>query len=459
MATRLNPWDLSTYVQQQRRADILANPTETLKIECKSWLDLTDQHHKAKLAKEAIALANSGGGVIVFGIHEDDTQAKHFNCVGRPNAMNRYTTDAIDSAINQYAEPSLDFKLQFENHPETGNEHAFVEITGGMQQPVFAKKQFDGVIRKLACYIRKPGPKSEEPHTAQEWSELLQSCVLAKRDSLLDGIRTIIDGRPVDTTPTKSDGDMLREFMAASKARWQERLKEVDEDDVARLQHGYWTFAFSIVGAPPCPSLNDLRREMDQARPYHLRHFLFEESTRHGAEPYPFHNSVEAWTGNPIGNGYRMPYSCSFWRATLRREFYHLQGFIEDSGFGQAEPGTRLEHDKSIRLHAMMLSLAARIARTVGTEAEIVICSELTGLKARYLAGSQNWWTTPETGRRCTMDIVPLAPKRLSLQQIDETLVEVLYDFLFPLYYMFKFYELERGWVEAAVESVKKDGW
>ena len=98
MAKRVYPWDLSN-LAQDLRADILANPKETPRIECKRWLDLNDSRHKAVIAKAAIALANSGGGVIVFGVVEDETQAKHFNCVPRPDGMKRYTADAVASAI------------------------------------------------------------------------------------------------------------------------------------------------------------------------------------------------------------------------------------------------------------------------------------------------------------------------------------------------------------------------
>ena len=450
-------------IQQQRRLDILANPTETPKIECKSWLDLSVQHDKAVLAKAAIALANSGGGAIVFGIVEDETQAKHFKCVPKPDTIKRYTTDAIASAINQYAEPTLDFRLEFENHPESRNEHAFVEFSGGIQQPVIAKKQFDGVIRKLACYIRKPGPKSEEPSTAQEWRDLLRQCVVADRDSLLGSIRTIIDGRPMDTTPTKSEEEKIREFMAASKARWQERLEEVDEDDVARLKQGYWAFAFSIVGAPRWQTLNDLRCALEEARSGGFRSVLFANIDGQYSAPYATEGAIEAWKGNPEAGLYHSPYSCSFWRATLGGRFYHLQGFLEDSEYSRVEPGTRQFLDVSIQLHAMMLKLATRIARAVGEEAEIVICSELTGLKGRYLTNSpargaivRHEWLD---GWLASIDTVALPPRRLAPQQIDDNLVEILYDFLYPLYEKFNFYELKRGWVESAVETVNSDGW
>ena len=445
--------------KQERRLDILVNPTETPKIECKTWLDLKDNRHKAVIAKAAIALANSDGGTIVFGISEDNTAGGRLTCEPRPPGISRYTSDAISSAINKYADPDINFNLEFENHPDTGDEHVFVEIAGGMQQPVFAKKAFDGVIKKLACYIRKPGPKSEEPHTAQEWRDLLNRCVRANRDSMLDSIRTIIDGRPLDTSPAQSDERNLHEFMAASKARWQERLDEVGEDDVARLRRGYWTFAFSIVGVSAWPTLKDLRSALEEARPAGLRHRLFANIAGPGGSPYAADESIEAWTGHPEVGSYRIPYSCAFWRATLGGEFYHLEGFLEDSQPPRAESGTRHYPDLSIQLHAMMLKLAARIARSVGEEAEIVICSEMTGLKGRYLIGSQAFWEPHAGDPLASIDTVALKPRRLTPQQISDNLVEILYDFLYPLYEKFSFYELEQGWVEAAVERVSSDGW
>lgn len=447
-------------IEQQRRLDILANPTETPRIECKSWLDLNDNRHKATLAKVAIAMANSGGGTIVFGITEDNASGKKLVCQPKPSYVARYTSDAIVSAINRYAEPDLDPRLAFESHPDTGDEYAFVEISGGLTQPVFAKKQLDGVIKKLACYIRKPGPKSEEPHTAQEWRDLMARCVRANRDSMLDSIGKIMDGRPLDTSPTQSDEQQLREFMAASKERWQERLEEVDEEDVARLKHGYWAFAFSIVGASAWTRLNDLRSALNDARPAGLRERLFADLGGKYKSPYPAEGAIEAWVGKPEP-GFRLgPYSCSFWRASLGGQFYHMEGYFEDSLRQRGpEPGTRLFIDISIPIHAMMFMLAARIAKLKGEEAKVVVCSKLTGLSGRYLTEKREWELSVYDGWLSSIDTVLLKPRYLTPQQIDDNLVEVLYDFLYPLYEKFSFYELKQGWVESAVDEVRRDVW
>ena len=452
-------------IEQQRRLDILSNPTETTKIECKSWLDLRDSKNKAKLAKAAIAMANSGGGTIALGISEDETNGKKLVCKQRPSDLARYSDDDVGAAINKYAEPELEPLLVFENHPDTGEEYAFVEIAGGMQQPIFAKKQFNGEIDKFACYIRKPGPpRSEVPHTAQEWRDLMSRCVRASRDSMLDSIRIIMDGRPMDIIPTPSEEDQLREFMRASKERWQERLEEAhaDEDDVARLKHGYWAFAFSILGIPTWHNREELRNALEQAKPgYDTR--LFRQDIKPGLAPYAVEGGIEAWLGNPPERRHSAPHGSSFWRATFGGQFYHLEGFYEDNEWEsrtkQTEPSTRHYKDHSIQLHAMMMRLAARLARAADDAAEIVICSEFTGLKGRYLTGSQAWWSPEGDGRKCSVPAVVLQPRRFSLQQIDDTLEECLYDLLQPFYEMFNFAGLNKGWVESAVESAKSHGW
>ena len=46
---------------------LLTNPQETVGIEYKEWLNLSSREHQAVLARALIALANFGGGKVVFG--------------------------------------------------------------------------------------------------------------------------------------------------------------------------------------------------------------------------------------------------------------------------------------------------------------------------------------------------------------------------------------------------------
>ena len=47
--------------------DLVNEPRETLDVEVKECLDLAYNDHRALVAKEIIALANHGGGVLVVG--------------------------------------------------------------------------------------------------------------------------------------------------------------------------------------------------------------------------------------------------------------------------------------------------------------------------------------------------------------------------------------------------------
>ena len=59
MATTPNPRRLLT--------EMLDDPREDMAVEIKSWLDLEDTAVRADLARELLALANHGGGTVLFG--------------------------------------------------------------------------------------------------------------------------------------------------------------------------------------------------------------------------------------------------------------------------------------------------------------------------------------------------------------------------------------------------------
>jgi predicted HTH transcriptional regulator len=52
---------------------LLDFPREDMATEIKDWLNLGDSMVRAKLAKELIALANHGGGYLLFGFSEATT--------------------------------------------------------------------------------------------------------------------------------------------------------------------------------------------------------------------------------------------------------------------------------------------------------------------------------------------------------------------------------------------------
>jgi predicted HTH transcriptional regulator len=75
---------------------LVDTPNETLEVEYKSWLDLDDNETRADLARHIAAIANHGGGYIVFGFDDKTLQPI-------PNASSfKITHDTITSvAVRQ----------------------------------------------------------------------------------------------------------------------------------------------------------------------------------------------------------------------------------------------------------------------------------------------------------------------------------------------------------------------
>lgn len=50
--------------------DLLAGANENLGIEFKAWMDTRSHEARAKLARHIAALANHGGGYLIFGVND-----------------------------------------------------------------------------------------------------------------------------------------------------------------------------------------------------------------------------------------------------------------------------------------------------------------------------------------------------------------------------------------------------
>ena len=81
---------------------MLDDPNETLGVEYKSWLDLSDNEVRARLARHIAALANYDGGSIVFGFN-DAIEFAGQNQLPLPPC----DRDPISSIVKKYLEPTF----------------------------------------------------------------------------------------------------------------------------------------------------------------------------------------------------------------------------------------------------------------------------------------------------------------------------------------------------------------
>ncbi len=176
-------------------SDILSNPSEELDVEYKDWLDLSGNRHKAKLAKAMLALHNHGGGRIVLGFRE----VAH---VPAPNPQDspespreKYSQDIVNGVVDGYCDPSFHVSVEFQRD-HAGDEYPVVVVPGAQRVPAMSRRGGpDGrELQAKRVYIRRAGPKSEEPQSSFEWQQLV--------DRLCDGrVRPMPDeGSPDPST-------------------------------------------------------------------------------------------------------------------------------------------------------------------------------------------------------------------------------------------------------------------
>ena len=226
---------------------LLAAPAEALNVEFKCWLDLRrNDEHTGLFAKAAIALANEGGGVIVIGYRDRPTLVSE----PRPTGIEDYDTDLVNDIIRRFASPAFHCSLTWLPDPNTGCQHAVVEVPGGFGFPVMSKRgTADSTIRAHLCYIRKPGPASAPPENQDDWERLLTRCLRNRREDMLDAIRNIILGGVSASVPAvPSDAERQDGFVAAARAGWETLIKDLPTDAPARCPLGRYELDYALLG-------------------------------------------------------------------------------------------------------------------------------------------------------------------------------------------------------------------
>ncbi|MGX5800611.1 AlbA family DNA-binding domain-containing protein [Bradyrhizobium sp. Arg314] len=425
--------------------------SETLATEFKSWLDLNVPAGRAPLAKAAIALANNGGGSIVMGMREANNAP--IGSYPRPAEIQRYTADAVNAAVNKYADPQIHCDLVYLNHPVSGYEHAIVVVPGGQTVPVMAVKGTDGEILAQKVYIRKPGPKSEEPFTAEEWRTLLDRCVRANRDSLLEAIRGIVQGHSLDSL-AQAQIDELLKFTEVSRDSWNTRLEPLSKDDPARFPLGHYEQSFQILGVEAAPDLRSLLSSLRSAGEIRLTSWgPFVLLERRPIGPVPIGDAIEAWVGDPREER-RDGRHCDFWRARPDGFLYEVRSYDEDFT-EKAEPGTSIDLTIPVWRIGETLLYVARLAKLFGQDPEISVRIQYNGLKGRRMSALFDWRYL-SYDRECFVDTVKMQGQaRASV--IEDNLAEVMFPLLKPLYDAFDFAPLSPSMISEEIAKFRNN--
>lgn len=437
--------------------DLINEPREALDVEVKEWLDLNVNDHRATLGKEIIALANHGGGYVVIGFKElnDGTFEP---ARPRPDNLDAWSQDAIQAIVAKYVDPGVQCRV-FHRAAASGEKHPVIAVPGGHRVPIRAKAGSPDGKRLVAnrVYIRRPGPNSEEPRTAEEWDRFFERCLQNRQAELLDAMRSIMAGViPTSAPATPTRLDQLTAFEQQAVARWEARIAPLPKDAPPRLGHGHYDVGFAIDGDFDRKSLAELRDVIQSAVRNHSGWPPFLTINRSPFAPKPVDEAVECWIGPDTDGTYDRPAHHDFWRISPEGLLFTRRGYPEDGGIKGVQPGTSFDiTTPTWRLGEAILE-AGYIAQALeGGDANLICHARWTGLAGRTLVsrGNPNRHLFP--GHSTTQGSYE-ATETVGVSALPDALPELVFAMLAPLYELFDFFRLPKRLVEEELAEMRK---
>ena len=151
---------------------ILGLGHETSGVEFKGAGPRSNNQLFAQVARAILGMANRrDGGTVIIGV-EDASGV--LNPVGlSSDDLTTWRYDDIADGITRYADPSVSFDLEVKEY--NGNQYVVLDIEEFADIPVLCKRDYQGVLRNGACYVRSGRkPETTEIPTQTEMRELLQ---------------------------------------------------------------------------------------------------------------------------------------------------------------------------------------------------------------------------------------------------------------------------------------------
>jgi hypothetical protein len=269
---------------------------------------------------------------------------------------------------------------------------------------------------------------------------LLDRCVRAGREELVDRIRLIVAGEPI-ASAQQTSLDELDQWINESEARWQSLVSELPEAHPARFPLGYYRFAYQLRGEFDRPSLQKLRGALVEAEVRNSGWPHWPIYSREDLRPAPFEDTIECTLAKRADAQEAAPDILDYWRVSLEGKTYSIRGLNEDSHPDLGEPGKGLDISTPTRRLADALIHSSNLANQLGMKnGQIDFDLLWSGLAGRQIVSmNRNRWLVDRYVTR-----QPRYQRRLSIsiENLIGQLPEIIDTALRPMYESFDFFPL-----------------
>jgi hypothetical protein len=392
--------------------DLVDSPCRALDVEYKSWRNLDHGEDRAELARDIAALANHGGGFVVFGFNEqtlapDETDPFRTNC----------TVDRVRSIVLAYLDPPIRCEVTTAVSSD-GVVHAVIRVDGHGITPVCVRQDgpiVDGskLIERGTYYLRKHGPAasghpigvscplSGKIEIPQDWAPVIRRCVRRDREALLGMLDAAIEGR-------SASPDLVQRLVAWHRAARAAFLSLVPRSPIAGIL-GRRHYALSYGFDMGRPEMLDHAQLAER-----LRQIVFDLQSRFRSgwnmfDP-PYRRAVQArFVLDPDSGNDEVDFletawlrarnpteTADFWRVSPFGLATTIRGYAEDmtqpAPLPPVRPGTCLSPNVLTQEVAELVNHAMVFARQFNGVRRVAFRCEWWGLDGRELFDPDSRW-------------------------------------------------------------------
>jgi hypothetical protein len=382
--------------------DLIDSPSETLTNEVKSHLDMDGELHRAKLARHICALANHGGGYIVFGF--DDALKPRPLTGDIDKAFHR---DRISSVVAAYLEPAVLCDTVIVTS-SAGHRHPIIRVPSHGSVPICAKAngpQQGGKVHGITAgrhYIREVGtngPESAPITRPNQWTALLRRCVAAERTAFVGLIEGFFDPKP-----THLAGDTLEAWHDAASSKYRSIVVREQLPWSTTLEKNFYQLSYDfdgvdggdIAGSSMIDILRQANAEMrdlvwtgwSMFYPFNDPKLIYFES-----DAYPGQSVTEVIEGNLLGAERTTSTLPDFWRVAANGKATIVRAYREDRSGYRYGGGTTWSPFMAARDLTEFLRHARAMATQFNDVQSVRFRCEWHGLKQRQLRDQESDWS------------------------------------------------------------------
>jgi hypothetical protein len=185
-------------INKEQIAALLRNPSESLQVEIKTWLDPQDSEDAAKIVKAIFALRNRNGGFLVIGFNNETLEADEYT--QQKVVSEVYHLDLIQGLVSRYA--NLPFEIEVAVRERERREHPVILVPEGLQVPVVVKRDLNGeggksLLKEGDLYfrtLRSNGTPSSARISPNDYPDLLDICFENREANIGRFIRRQLSG-------------------------------------------------------------------------------------------------------------------------------------------------------------------------------------------------------------------------------------------------------------------------